>query len=364
MFSVNDIKNDNTFRDFIKDKDLKKSSKNIYAYRLKGFSDFIAKSPSEIMGSYESKQFEKNIFNYIQQLRNDGKSEITIQNYLDTLKTFYNRQYIKIPSNNDLNKERRFETQTLNKSHVKKVLNLISKRDGAIILLQFTSGISPQQLRDLTYYDFIKAMDDYIDFEETNYLNVKKVVNHLSSKQELIGKWLITKKTGEIFYTFNTTESSHAILNYIMYRELTNIPIRNLLDPLFVNKKNLKLKKSTYDGIFTRINKKTDFKHLETNKRFFAPINLKKAFKKALLESSADKTMLNVISGIKSIENWDKENIENFKISYKRNSKFLIMAENDEVEYLKTKLKRTDVEINELKNQIKYLRHLMTGKTK
>lgn len=359
MFSADDIKNDVNFKEFIKDKNLAPSSKNIYAYRLKDFSDFIAKSPSEILESYESEYFKKIIFDYIKSMRDGGKSEITIQNNLDTIRTFYNGYNIKIPSNKDFNPEIEFEEEVLSKYHVKKALEVINKRDEAIILLQFTSGISPKILRNLTYGDFINAMDDYLNIPENKVLNIKNIVNILSKKHELIGKWVIRKKTGEIFYTFNTTESSLAIMDYLMQRQISSKPVKNLKDPLFVNQANLKLKKSTYNGIFTRINKKADFKLLNYNKRFFTSINLKKSFKESLLKGGLDKNMVNIISGRKSPVKWDKEDVENFKINYKRSSRFLIIEENNDLESLKTRINKNDVELNELKSQIKYLKHLM-----
>ena len=346
------------FKNFIKDKKLAVSTKNIYAYRLKDFSDYVSRLPSEILDN-DSEYIEKKLFNYIKSIRDEGNSEITIQNNLDTIRTFYNSFDFKIPSNQYFKEDIDFEDQILNKSHVKKALNVTNKRDEAIILLQFTSGISPKILRNLTYGDFIHAVSDYMDIDEIDILNIKKVVNLLSKKQELIGKWMIRKKSGEIFYTFNTTESSRAILDYLMYRQRTDIPVKNLQNPLFVNQDNLKLIKSTYDSIFTRINKKADFKHLDSNKRFFTAINLKKSFKEALIKSGADNTTIDAISGLKSIINWDKEDIENLKMIYKHASTFLIIDDENNTESLKTKLKKNDDELNELKNQIKYLKHLM-----
>lgn len=363
MFSAEDIKNDDIFKSFIKNKELSASSKNVYAYRLKDFSDFTGKTPYEIIEDHNSGYFEKSIIGYIKSLRDEKKSELTIQNKLDTLRAFYSKYDIIFPSYNDFKEETEFEEEIPNKSHVKKALQLINKRDKAIILLQFTSGISPKILRNLTYGDFIKAMEDYIPIKEIDVIKIKKIVNYLSNEQELIGKWRIIKKPGEIFYSFNTTESSRAILEYLMYREINNKHVKKLEDPLFVNRNNIKLKKSTYDGIFTRINTKADFKHLDSNKRFFTSNNLKKSFRETLKKSGADKTMIDAISGLKSIIKWDKENVENFKINYKRNSRFFIIEEND-IESLKTKLERNDDELRELKDQIKYLRHLLAQEKK
>ena len=360
MHASYEIKNDPVFKEFISNKELADSTKNIYAYRLKDFSSYLDKSPSEIVGDCESCEFIKQLSSFIEDMRSDGKSEITIQNNLDTIRTFYNTHDMSLPPNSYFTVENEVENRVLNRSNVEYALSIINKRDKAIILLQYTSGIYPQLLRNLKYKDFINAMDDYLDIDEKDLLNIKTVINHLAKKNDLTGKWKFTKKSKEIYYTFNTTESSNAIIEYLMYRERAGKHLIDLSDPLFVNQDNMKLKKSTYDGIFNRINKKADFKLLGSNKRFFTSFNLSKSFKKALMDSGMDKQMIDAIFGYKSIIQWDPEDVENILINYKRASKYLVMDELNDMECLKSKLKRNDIELKEIKKELEYLNYLIT----
>jgi site-specific recombinase XerD len=360
MYASYEIKNDPVFIEFISNKELADSTKRIYAYRLKDFSVFLDKSPSDILYDSESCRIEENLYRFIENMREEGKSEITIQNNLDTIRTFYNSYNMNLPPNSYFIGENEVEDRILNKSHVEYALSIINKRDKAIILLQYTSGIYPQLLRNLKYEDFIMAMDNHLDIDEENLMNIKAVVNDLYRKHDLTGKWKFTKKSGEIYYTFNTTESSRAILDYLMHRERTGKPLQNLSDPLFVNQDNMKLKKSTYDGIFTRINKKADFKLLDTNKRFFTSFNLRKSFRKALMDSGMDRLMIDAIFGYKSIIQWDPEDVENLLINYKRASKFLVMDEYNDLERLKSKLNKNDMELKEIKKQVELLNYMVT----
>ena len=360
MFASGEIKADPVFKLFIANKKLAESTKNIYAYRLKDFCDFLDKSPSEILSDCESSEVEEKLTIFLKNMRDEEKSEITIQNNLDTIRTFYNSHDMNLPPNSYFI-HNEFEDRVLSRPHVKHALTIVNKRDRAIILLQYTSGMSPQLLRNLQYEDFINAMKDYLDVDEKKLLNIKTVVNILSKKHELIGKWEFIKKSGEIFHTFNTTESSNAILDYLIQRERTEKPIKKLEDPLFVNQDNIKLKKSTYDGIFTRINKKADFKLLDSNKRFFTSFNLRKSFKQALIDSGMDKEMITALFGHKSVIQWDREDLENLLIKYKHATRFLVMDDADDLECLKSKLKENNKELEEIKKQIHYLNQLITA---
>lgn len=303
----------------------------------------------------------------MQGLVNEGKSELTIQNKMDTIKSFYNRPELKIPPFNGiensasltrLENHKSVEGPILDKSHIKDALNMVNIRDKALILLHFTSGLSPQMVRDLSYDDFLKAMDNYLELS-VDVLNMRKLVNHLLDKQELIGRWKITRNNGDLYYTFNSTESTQAILDYLLQREISGQYVENPEDPLFVNQRNIRLKKSTYDGIFNRINKKLNINNYFTNKKFITPSQLKKSFKNSLIKGGAPKIFIDSISGYRSGLSWDEEVVENLRINYKRNCRFLLIKDEDKVKELETKLKKTDLEINELRTQIKYLKHLV-----
>jgi len=81
MITFEDIENDETVKDFLRSKWIKQSSKTQYLFRLRRYSDFIGKKPSELIDEAEKEQDEgikrrkrrirQYIFNYIEYARNN-----------------------------------------------------------------------------------------------------------------------------------------------------------------------------------------------------------------------------------------------------------------------------------------------------
>ena len=99
------ITNDLYFKNFINTKRLSKSTERVYLGRIKSFCEFLGKTPSELIkeAQYGTEQRIDEYFNnYIENLKNSGRSSITITNQLDTVKAFYNEYGIDIEAINHI----------------------------------------------------------------------------------------------------------------------------------------------------------------------------------------------------------------------------------------------------------------------
>ena len=169
-----------------------------------------------------------------------------------------------------------------------------------------SSGMEATELRHLTYGDFVNSIEEYIDLKPEEIFNVKKIEDKLLKMDEIVGTWKIEKnRTKKPYVTFNSPESTKAILSYLIDRERKNKPIKSLKDPLFVNSQNQALNVSAHGSIFKRVNNRANFGYLTKKRRFFSSTMLRKYFKTKLYESGVDEKIVNAILGQKLDMNID-----------------------------------------------------------
>jgi len=349
----------------------------LYARRLTDFCNFIDKDPTELveeaLEDYNQKSGKQEVTdyveNYLNELKNNGKSNNTIKNRYDTLKAFFSEFKVDTSAINGI---KSFENNKLvleelpNRDHIRKAVQVSGLRDKAILLLHFSSGMGAVELRHLTYGDFIHSIDEYLDLSDEEKLNIPKVVSELDKREEVIGTWQILKvKSGIPYNTFNSPESTRAIRDYLMDRERNNKPIETLEDPLFVNTWNKPLAKSVHGAIFKRINDKAGFGHLDGKRRFITSGTLRKTFEKTLNEAELDEVTIDCFLGYKVDKNKsDFIDIEAMKNQYINALEFLSLdnstyGTNPEFEMLMEKFNEKDQELKQIKEHIKYLEEKM-----
>ena len=377
--SPQNVRDDETFRNFIRSRELRESTEILYARRLTDFCNFIDKDPTELVEEMlkehdqksSAQKLSKYVENYLDELKDEGKSFNTLNNRFDTLKAFFNDFNINTSIIKNI---KTFENENLTfdelpgRDHIRKAIQVSGLRDKAIVLLHFSSGMGAIELRYLTYRDFIDSVDEYLDLNDEEKLNISKVVSELDKKENIIGTWKIKKiKSGISYITFNSPESVHAILDYLIDRERNNKSIEKFEDPLFVNTWNKPLEKSVHGAIFKRVNDKAGFKHLEGKRRFFTSGTLRKAFEKALHKSGLDEITIDCFLGYK-IDNMNKSdfinNIESLKTQYMGALDSLCLdsqyqGTNSEFELLIAKFNENDEELKRIKEHVKYLEEIV-----
>ncbi len=379
VISPENIIEDENFQNFIKKREIRESTEMLYARRLNDFCKFIGQNPTQLIEKAQKehniKIEDQEIYNfvedYLNELKDEGKSTNTIKNRYDTLNAFFKSFDIKTPdimnlstSGNDLN------TGIPDESDIRKAVHVSGLRDKAIILLHFTSGMGAIELRYLTYGDFIDSVDEYLDLNEDDKLDVSKVISNLDKRNDTIGTWQIKKiKSGINYVTFNTPESTQAILDYLKDREMNNKLVKSFEDPLFVNTWNKPLAKSVHGAIFKRINNKAGFGHLDGKRRFLTSGTLRKTFKKALNEAELDEVTIDSFLGYKvNKTKSDFSDIESMKSQYVDALEFLSLdnssqGTNSEFEMLMEKFNEKDQELNQIKEHLKYLEEKMKSLT-
>lgn len=369
-----EIISDHYFKNFIKRRKLSKSSERVYYGRLRAFCQFLGKNPSQLIEDAQNNgQIEVYFQNYVQNLKSNGKSSSTIINSLDTLKAFYseydidtdNIRNIILPDTQNLT-----STKIISENQIKEALELSNLRDKAIILLHLSSGMEATELRYLTYGNFIDSIEEYVNLNYENKFDVSKIADKLFKMDKIVGTWKIEKKrTLKPYVTFNSPESTKAILSYLIDRERKNKHIKSNDDPLFVNSQNKALNVSAHTSIFKRVNDRANFGYLTKKRRFFSSTMLRKFFKTKLYESGVDESTINAFLGQKldiNINYHSDLEIEILKDKYVDSLGNLSIEKvniesvsNEEYEILLKKLNEKDKELEEIKKYLNYIKQII-----
>jgi len=110
------------------------------------------------------------------------------------------------------------------KENICKALQQCDLKYRAIILLMSSSGMGKEEISSLKVKDFCSALADV----ELNQYDMIKIAENLDYNEKyyhknIIGTWFVKKqKTGQEYYTFSTTESIKAILDYLIQRQSKN----------------------------------------------------------------------------------------------------------------------------------------------
>lgn len=368
------IISDPLFKNFIERRKLSKSTETVYVGRIKSFCEFLGKNPTQLIKDAQNGRKINRYFNeYIESLKEKGKSSNTIINRVDTVKAFYNEYNIDITSINHIifpHSSKITSEKIISHDQIKESLELSNLRDKAIILLHISSGMEATELRNLTYGDFINSIGEYVDLDYEDQFNVNKISHTLSKIDKIIGTWKIKKhRTKRSYVTFSTPETTKAILSYLMDRERKNKLVKSLKDPLFVNSQNQALNVSAHGSIFKRVNNRANFGYLTEKRRFFSSTMLRKYFKNELNVSGADETTINAILGQKLDPNIDYHSdieVKKLKAIYLKVSDNLSIEKtvidnvtSKEYENLVKKLNEKDKELEEIKKQLNYIKNII-----
>jgi site-specific recombinase XerD len=371
-----EIRNDPYFINFIKRKRLSESTERVYTGRLRSFFVFLDKTPSELIKEAQKesgRKINEYFQDYIENLKKSGKSSNTIINRVDTAKAFYKEYNVDTGSINLIISpeiDNLTHNKIISRDQIRETLELSNLRDRAIILLHMSSGMEATELRHLTYGDFINSIEEYIDLKYEEKFNLKKIADKLFKMDEIVGTWKIEKaRTGKPYVTFNSPESTTAILSYLIDRERKNKPIKSLKDPLFVNSQNVALNVSAHGSIFKRVNNRANFGYLTKKRRFFSSTMLRKYFKTKLYESGVDEKIINAILGQKLDINIDYHSDAEIKLlkekylealgnlSLEKANKETVSSE--EYKKLIKKLNEKDKELEEIKKHLNHIKQII-----
>lgn len=308
---ISDVREDDCVQDFLRSRRIRDSTKKEYVQRIKTYSSFLDKTPSQLIDEAEAeedagvKKRKRKIKNYfydfIDYLENDRKnSEQTIQLHISTISAFYDEHDITPPRIKGLFKN------NFNISYdklpsftdVKHAVDLAGTRDRAIILIMISSGMGSSEVRNLTMNDFENAFKDSDD----------------------IGTWNIRRfKTRMPYYTFNSPQSSETLLNYMDIRSGNS-------EYLFLNKFDKKMSSSVITKIFHKANDLAGLGYRDHRHRILTSHILRKMFTTALYKAGLDILQIDWMLGHAiptSRAAYFKTNPDELKENYKRVVEFV-----------------------------------------
>lgn len=360
MFTRDEILKDENVKEFLRTSWRKESTKKEYITRIRHYSNFTGKTPTQLIDEAEKeqdagikrrkRQIKKYIFDFIDYLKDDNKSVSTIKNYVETIKGFYNSFDIDPPSTRGV-----FPTESNNpifeqlptREQLKKALNIAGVRDKSILLLQFSTGMGSAEIRSLTYHHFLDAIKEDVTFTESEQFNVFKLAQLASEKDILIGTWDITRiKTGMHYITFTTTEATKSIIDYLIYRTRMNKPVETLDSPLFINQYNKTLTAFNFTKLYKALNQRAGLGKRSPKRNSLTSHMLRKLFATTCYEEEIDQLKVDWMLGHK---------INDVSAAY-----FKAKPERLKKEYMKieSKLTLAEVEIKDIApEQIKDIVH-------
>ncbi|MGZ4857853.1 MAG: tyrosine-type recombinase/integrase, partial [Methanobacteriaceae archaeon] len=275
-----------------------------------------------------------------------GLKETSISNYLIYVKAFYSTFEIELPKLpiklNSLPKKNYKEW--ISKEDIKKALKYSNQKYKAIILLMGSSGMGSSEIRNLTFKDFLKSLEEYIRISLKEPYKVENIRNSLPINQNIIPTWHIQRvKTGEYYYTFSSPESLEAILNYIEYREAKDKPIIGLDEPLFIGRRpGDLLNKYTMTSAFQKINDDAGFETLG-NKRYFTSHELRRFFSLQSFRAGLRERDVKWLRGQKPrnmMNRYVKPDPQNLKIEYMEKALPCLSMENVKIRELEEDIYR------------------------
>lgn len=310
-FTSEDITKDELVQEFF-ERVMSKATRRQYILAWKDYCNWKGQLPTEFIEEADIEQnqniklkkrkLKKDLVGYINYLKEQKKSQNTIYGYLKCVKAIYRDNDIVLPPKLPMSygKDEKIKNgierlPTL--EDVRKLYNAGLLRDKAVILLQLSSGLGASEVRHLTYHDFAQALKLPIRDE----LNIRKDMAELKEREDydLIGRWSLHRyKTAVPFNTFNSPESTRAIIDYIEWRERKNRRrVESYEHYLITSHYNRKLDVVGFNGIYARLNDKVGFKRRSNKYRFLTSHQLREIFTSTLFRNRVDKLRVDFLVG-------------------------------------------------------------------
>lgn len=352
-YTRKDILKDEFVLDFFNSRPLKIGTKNNYISRIKNYCNFTGKLPKDLILEAEKEQDEgirsrnrkikKHLNSFTRYLEEQDYSPVTIKQYISDLKAFYHEYDIEVQkvrvAQYILSGVRDLPTM----KEIKKVVRSANTRDKAIVLLHLSSGMTINELSNLTYSNFLEAI------EAPEYTKIEQLRDLITSTT--IPRWILRRgKTGYEYTTFSSPESTLAIVDYLEERKYE-------CKWLFPSKGNCaKINITSYMGIFQRLNDKNNLGFKENGKsRRFTSHQLRRVFATNLSGAGVDRSKVNYMLGHKedpTIEAYFKNNPDKIKMDYISGLDSITINKIQVIKFDDPKVKEIQTEVAELKRQL------------
>lgn len=207
---ISELKKDDMVQEWFDLLNLKQNTKDAYLLSMQTFTEYVNKTPEELVKEAEAdikagklvreRSIKKHIVGFRKHLQESNYAPITVKNYLSGVKSFYRSFDIEIPTLPRFgSKARPLEKHNKipDKEDLQEVLKVADPLEKAILLVGVSSGLSAIEVINLTVRKFKEGHDP---------------------ETEITTLPLRREKVGYDFVTFLSPEASHAVWDYLSYR--------------------------------------------------------------------------------------------------------------------------------------------------
>ncbi len=288
----------------------------MYEHALKMYSTLLKKTITELFNEADveeesnirlkKRKYQGYILQFKEYLKNLGKSKNTMNLYISVILSFYNSNDILPPKINlpggDIGLEKNYG-RLITKKEIKQLIDVSSTRDTAIIYTMALSGMSQNEIRNLTIRKFVESAGNAIKQE------IKSLNELFKHDEELIKDTVITleitrQKVNRRYYTFIPPEAIKAIIVYL--RERCNhrdkrIHPKRLNDSLFVVNKGPFMGKqitaAAITGLYQGCGKRSGFEHEDGSYRTWRSHGMRKYFMSTIINKTHNYDLANYLVG-------------------------------------------------------------------
>lgn len=205
---------------------------------------------------YHKLKIRDRINNFIEYLKENGKSHNTIRTRYSSILIFYKYYSVRLPEIN-LPSGKQFKNnpsqqlgfnEIITKQEIRKACDNADLQLKAMFLITASSGTAVKEVTSLQISHFIEGTQEYhqlnIDDYKTEHEYILAVLSKLKKvKEPIITQFnIIRSKVAKPYTTFVTDECTHAIINYLHYKILNKNKILKLDDPLLDVTHNTRIK--------------------------------------------------------------------------------------------------------------------------
>ncbi|KKH99335.1 hypothetical protein EO95_16335 [Methanosarcina sp. 1.H.T.1A.1] len=186
------------------------NTKKLYLQAMQNFTDWTGKTPEELLTEAEDeiksgklmrqRKIKSYLIGFRKYLQDQKLSDLSVRSKMTGVRSFYKTFDIEIPTMQRIGKAKPLpENKAIpTKEDLQQILKVCDPLEKAVLLVGVSSGLASNEIRDLKISDFKQGYDP---------------------KTEITTLDLRRKKVNRDFVTFISPEASHAVWDYLAYRE-------------------------------------------------------------------------------------------------------------------------------------------------
>lgn len=298
--------------------DYSKKTRVMYTEALKQYSTLLEMSILEILNEADNEEeqnirlkrrnYQGYILQFKEHLKQQGRSKNTINLYIAAILSFYDCYDIRPPKINfakgDISLEKNYG-HLITKKDIKRLIDVSSARDTAIIYTMALTGMGQKEIINLTIKKFLESAGMAI---KTEINNLNELFQHEDKliKDTVITLEITRQKRSYRYHTFIPPEATRAIITYL--RERCNHPDKRIHpktrdDPLFVTNHGKRtgeiISQSTMNGIYRCSGERAGLHSEYGAYRYFRSHGMRKYFMSTIINKTGNHELANYMVGHK-----------------------------------------------------------------